>query len=135
VDSAEPMKKAKIERYSNRGLSSTVSQASQHFPTLRDDERVIARSRVWDEESNDWKIWSYHVIRMNHHGMKSKIFVLNRGGKLKFFAQLIPDTAGIQKEMTDCKLYRQYSIRYSVEPRVHALFYNKKPLNSLQTGY
>jgi hypothetical protein len=127
------MKKAKIERYSNRGLSSTRSQALKQFPIIRD--RIFARSRKWNQESKDWEKWIYHVIRKDCRGVKSKTFKLNRGGKLNFIAQLVPGIAPIQKEMTDCKYYRQYSIRSSVEPRVHALFSNKKASNSLQTGY
>jgi hypothetical protein len=129
----ESMKKAKLEKYSNKGLSSTLSQALKKMPIFGD--RVVARRRVWNQANNEWEKWIYYAIHKDCDGVKTKTFTLNRGGKLTFFAQLIPDIAVIQNEMTDCKYYRQYSIRSSLEPRVHALFSNKKATNSPQTGY
>jgi hypothetical protein len=133
LESPKPMKRAKIESYSNRGLSSTLSHAIKGFQIIRD--RIVARSRIWNQEINDWDKWIYYVIRKDCLGVKTKTFALNRGGKLKLFVQLVPDVSEIQKEMIDCKCYRQYSIRTSLEPRVHALFSNKKVTNSIPTGY
>ena len=114
----KPVKKFK--GYSIAGLSSCRSRATPGESFL-EGKRVIARCRKWETNAKKYGEWQY--FRVDEHSDPAVVFKLNRGGRLTFWPQLVPNIGVIQREMMLVNEYRQYKVREcGPEPRLHALF-------------
>ena len=123
--------------YSNKGLSSRISQALRGI-TPPAGERLYGRTRTWSVLSRDWGLWMNLFISRNPTTrVNPEPFRLKRGGVLTFVPDLVSNIAPVKEEMEQCNEFREYTFRarMHLEPRVHVLYSSRANAGNTDVGY